>query len=172
MDLLEERTPPRRAPRNRVRLLKFAIWIPWLGAILAGYMGAEKVVLNPWFFFESRISVDEPGRYVIYYSVLFLLLIGTPLFGRRGSCHLFCWMSPFMISGRKISRLARIPRLKLKAKASDCTSCGICTKKCPMSLDVAAMAREGEMENMDCILCGECVDNCPRGALSYSYNFT
>lgn len=167
MDLLEERIHPRRAPLNRVRYVKFVIWAPWLGAIAAGYLSAESLSLNPWFFFESRVSVDEPARYVIYYGVLFLLLVGTPLFGRRGSCHLFCWMSPFMILGKTLSRLAKLPRLRLRARGAACLSCGACTKNCPMGLNVQGMVASDRMEHRDCILCGECADACPSGAILF-----
>ncbi|NCC56721.1 MAG: 4Fe-4S dicluster domain-containing protein, partial [Synergistales bacterium] len=44
----------------------------------------------------------------------------------------------------------------------------LCTKNCPMSLDVNAMVRSGDMFSPECISCGACVDVCPKKVISFS----
>jgi len=90
--------------------------------------------------------------------------------GRRTMCHSICWMAPFMIISRKLSNLVRWSALRLKTDTTECTSCGTCTRNCPMSLEVQEMVDRSYMESAECILCGQCVDNCPHGVIRYSFS--
>lgn len=40
---------------------------------------------------------------------------------------------------------------------------------CPMSLDVEALVRKGDITDNDCILCGKCIDTCKRGTIEYAW---
>ncbi len=60
--------------------------------------------------------------------------------------------------------------LRLVADASACSDCKVCTKDCPMSLDVNPWCGVEEMENSECILCGTCVDNCSKSAIRFSFS--
>jgi Fe-S-cluster-containing hydrogenase component 2 len=48
-------------------------------------------------------------------------------------------------------------------------SCRKCNKACPMSLDIANMVNNENMENTECILCGECTKTCRFGAVKRVY---
>jgi len=107
--------------------------------------------------------------------ILFLVIIGgiaciSIFAGKRGFCHYFCWMAPFMIIGRKIRNIGRWPSLGIKAQAEKCIDCKSCSKNCPMSLDVNSMVKNQHMENIECILCGTCIDICPKKVINYSFN--
>ena len=39
-----------------------------------------------------------------------------------------------------------------------CTSCNLCTRKCPQGIDVASMEK---VKHVDCTLCGDCLYACP-----------
>ena len=116
-------------------------------------------------------SEDRPimFAYFIYYIVIALFVGLAVLVGRRAGCHTICWMAPFMILGRWIRNRAGWPSLQLEADASACANCMLCTKQCPMSLDVNAMVQQEQMENAECILCGTCVDHCSQNAIRYSF---
>jgi polyferredoxin len=103
---------------------------------------------------------------LVIVSLLVVLVVTT---GRRGFCHYACWISPFMIVGRKISNTVGLPGLRLIADPDLCIDCKKCTDICPMSLDVNALVKRGSMEDSECNLCGECVDSCPKGVLSYRF---
>ncbi len=164
------------APINNQRLehprdwLKWAIWIPWVIsiALTAFFAGGYKTVD---FFYQTQygISVTHPLGYVIYYGVLTLFITVALLTGRRGACHQICWMSPFMILGRKVSNQLHLPSLRLSAEPSRCVECHSCTKHCAMSLDVTSMVKANHLENPECILCGTCVDTCKQSAIRFTF---
>lgn len=158
--------PHRGGWRN---LVKYLIWVPWLAFLCWALLRAPSLTVD--FLYETGhgVSVAEPMAYVMYYGVLLLVLLPGLLSGRRAFCHLFCWMAPFMVLGRKASGLLRLPSLRLKSAPEQCTGCGSCTRTCPMSLPVAQMAASGKMEHSECILCGACVDGCPKGILRYRF---
>lgn len=162
----------KRAKGGKRNWIKYFIWVPWIitiALIFISKSGAKRLD----FTYQTRygISISEPGAYIIYYIVVALFVILTFAAGRRAGCHYICWMSPFMIIGTKIKNKLKYPSLHLESDKGNCINCKLCTKKCPMSLDVDEMVREGCMENAECILCGECVDTCSRGAIRYEFKF-
>lgn len=48
-----------------------------------------------------------------------------------------------------------------------CNKCGLCTKKCPYSINIASVDK---VKCVDCTLCGECISACNKNALSFSGN--
>jgi polyferredoxin len=168
-DLVE---PINRRLVNRPKLdwIKWLIWVPWISLIvwLFGRAGGLSR-LNFFYLTESGISVDEPAKYIVYYVVLLLFGGLAIAVGRRAGCHTICWMAPFMILGRAIRNRFGWASLQLAADAAACTNCKVCSKSCPMSLDVNAMVQLEQMENAECILCGECVDHCAKGAIRYQF---
>ena len=156
---------------GRFDWIKWGIWIPWIGIIAAmailagGYRTVDLLYLT-----ESGISVDEPVKYALYYTVVGIVVALSLTAGRRSFCHYGCWMAPFMIAGRSVRNALKLPALRLKADAEKCAGCKKCTSNCPMSLDVHGMVKRGIMENSECILCGTCIDGCPKGVISYSFS--
>ena len=104
---------------------------------------------------------------MVYGIVVMVIYLFALLTGKRGMCHSFCWMAPFMVIGEKLADLLHIPRFRLKAKPDDCVSCGKCSMKCPMSLNIAEMVKSGSTDSTECINCLECVDECPKKAISF-----
>ena len=155
---------------KRLNWIKWAIWVLWIGVIVTGFIVAGGFhQVDPLHLTESGISVDAPQKYIIYYIVI-AIVFGLAVFvGRRTFCHAGCWMSPFMILGRKLRNAANTPALRLTAETEKCTNCKKCTRNCPMSLDVNAMVQSGNMENAECILCGKCIDNCPESVIRYAF---
>ncbi len=49
------------------------------------------------------------------------------------------------------------PLLRIKRDAATCNGCGVCTQKCPYSIDVKNMTT---VKHIDCTLCGNCVSSC------------
>ncbi len=58
-------------------------------------------------------------------------------------------------------------RRPLYLEADKCTSCGLCTKVCPMELNPAGMKDEGVLTHGDCLKCSKCVVACTKGALCF-----
>jgi ferredoxin-type protein NapH len=151
--------------------IKWLIWIPWIGAIafLAVRAGGYRKVD---FFYQTThgLSIGDFQSLIVYYLILFLLIVlPALLFGRRSFCHHLCWMAPFMILGRVARNMFGWSSLILQADPETCTHCHICTKRCPMSLPIEEMVKDGILENRECILCGTCVDVCKKGALAFHW---
>lgn len=156
---------------NKYNWIRYIIWVPWIGIIIyisvtAG--GYERV--NFLYQTEYGISVTSLQALTMYFLVVILTIILSLSIGKRAVCHYVCWMSPFMIAGRKLRNFFKWPSLRLKAEKDKCKNCFKCTKVCPMSLDVNQMVKSASMENPECILCGSCVDNCPDNIIKYSFS--
>lgn len=160
----------KRTKGGKRNWIKYFIWTPWIISIIIIFISSSRVkVVNVFYQTYHGISIAEPAAYIIYYSVVGLIVILSFVGGKRAFCHYVCWMAPFMIIGNKINTLLRLPSLKLSADKDKCIKCGLCNKSCAMSLNVSEMVQKGSMENSECILCGGCVDNCPKGVIKYSF---
>lgn len=158
---------------------KYLVWAPWLGLLLGGLavhlFSATGVEWAPWWQpGQGETSMDEGiGFLVVLAGNLFIELIVLSVFfilsltlGARGGCHNICWMSPFLILGRKIGNALRIPAIRLKAESERCIHCGKCNAACPPGIPVQSLVERRHTEHAECILCGECVDVCPKDVLS------
>lgn len=159
-----------KAPRQGIRnYIKYIIWMVWIITIVFCFINQKKELSLDFFYqTDHGISVANIYAYVIYYGVIFLVFIPAVVFGKRVFCHYFCWMAPFMVIGTKVRNILHLPGLHIKAQKDQCISCNKCNQKCPMSLSVSQMAKQGRITSAECIQCGECIDNCPRKVLYYS----
>lgn len=160
-----------RVRRRWASWIKYAIWGPWLIliatlAIRSGGLTRVEFTYETW----HGISVSSWQALIVLALVVALVTGLALLVGRRGFCHTVCWIAPFMILGRIIRDRLRLPGLRLRANPSACISCGMCTRGCPMSLDVQAMVAEGSMTNRECILCAGCADRCPKDVISLRFS--
>ena len=163
----------KRAPRKRLRWIKWAIWLPWIGLIAATVVGAGGYArVNPTYQIDGGLTLlqENPPWFAVYYFILALFLLPAIVLGRRSACHTLCWMAPFMILGRKVRNVLRWPALRLTADEESCINCQRCTQACPMSLEVNDLVHQESMEHVDCILCGECADTCPKDVIHYTFS--
>jgi len=177
MQEIVEPLNPRPVTGKKIDWIKWLIWLPWVSLIvfLAMRAGGYRTI-DLLYHTQGGISVaGSPDRpiiiaYVIYYFVIALFIGLAVVVGRRAGCHSVCWMAPFMILGRWMRNRSAWPALRLAADASACKDCKLCSRNCPMSLDVNAMVQTGQMEDAECILCGTCVDNCDKNAIRFSFS--
>lgn len=151
---------------KKAKVTKFIIWVPWLMAILSGFIVAGGVSgINLLYKTKYGISVHSIYGYIVYLPII-LLFYGLSLaLGKRGTCHTVCWMAPFMILGSRFGKLLKIPYWGLSADAEKCIGCQRCNKTCSMSLDIMTMVQNNQCLHDDCIQCGACVDVCPKKAI-------
>ncbi len=155
---------------RRLNVIKYFIWVPWLGSIIAGFItaGGPKLV-DPIYCTDYGISISRLNGVVIYFLVVALIVVLSLTLGKRAFCHCGCWMAPFMVLGSLLKEKLRIPGLRLTAEPCKCTGCKACEKQCPMSLPVSEMARSGKPFSTECVLCGNCADRCAKGALQMHF---
>lgn len=162
--------PSKQGWRNKIKFVIWAIWI--LAVVVTFILGKNNVTINFFYMTDHGVSITEIYNYIIYYGVIFLLLIPALIHGRRTACHYICWMAPFMIIGSKVGQFLHVPQLHIEANKSKCISCKICSRVCPMGLDVEKMVAEGTNSKCsECIQCGACVDNCSKKVLKYSFKW-
>lgn len=142
------------------------IFVPLISEIHSS--GGLKTI-DLFYHTDHGISIAGEGAYVIYLVQIAFITLFAILAGKRGFCHYFCPIAVMPIIGRKIRNLIRWPALHLSADSERCTACGICSKDCPMGLDVRTMVERRRMEHTECILCGCCVAACPSQAISFSF---
>jgi ferredoxin-type protein NapH len=151
-------------------LVKWFIWVPWMASIVWAFWQAGGINnVNPLYKIDHGVSVSRSWMYLIYYAVVLIFVVLSITIGKRAACHSVCWMSPFMILGRKLRNTFNTPALMIRTDPTKCITCKRCEKSCPMSLNVSEMALSGRFEHSECILCGECVDICPKHALCYGF---
>lgn len=105
-------------------------------------------------------SGDEHGILTVLYLVIGLLVLG--LFVDRAWCKYACPLGAILGIFGKLG-LSRITR-----NEEACISCNLCSKNCPMSIDVA---KKKQVNLLDCNTCLTCVDVCPvEGAIDLKMN--
>jgi polyferredoxin len=162
---------------KRMDWIKWFIWAPWVIAIFAlVYLAGGFNQVDLIFGTVKGISVaGDDSRpityaYIIYYLVVLFFLVPALFFGRRAGCHALCWMSPFMILGRKLRNIGRWYSIRLLADPVSCKDCLRCNDNCPMSLDVNAMVKTGRIENSECIFCLNCIDSCQHCTIRWTFS--
>lgn len=152
-------------------LIKWLLWTPWIIAIVVvAFRKGGYDSIDPFYGTTHGFSLGNIYTAIAYMAVLALVLGSFFVAGRRSFCHHICWIAPFMILGRKVRNMLKIPSLKLIETKNDCVNCHLCTKNCPMSLDVEHMVLNSKMENAECILCGSCADVCRKECIQLKFN--
>ncbi|MFP4364388.1 MAG: 4Fe-4S dicluster domain-containing protein [Spirochaetia bacterium] len=129
--------------------------------------GIQAVQLG--YFTEHGFSTTDLHSLIVYTLVVLLFFILSLILGKRGACHTIYWIAPFMVLGKKLGSIGKIPSLTLKTDPNACVSCRRCDSACPMSLNVSVLVKDGRLTHSDCILCGNCVDTCAKGAIKFSW---
>ena len=75
----------------------------------------------------------------------------------------YIWPLLIITAGGYILEVARMDRVRpdpvhITRNTDTCTSCGLCSEKCPQGIDVASMEK---VTHTDCNLCGDCLHACP-----------
>jgi polyferredoxin len=138
-----------------LRYVKYLV-LAWAvgGSAYFGYMVFRD--FDPW---SALLNIAEfsftPGIVVLAITLVASFFIERPW------CRYACPL------GAASGILGKVSPVYLKREASACTSCKICTKACPMGLDVHTATT---ITSVDCISCLECVGACPRdGALEVKF---
>lgn len=159
-------------PLKRVRFLaviKYALWGAWVAAVFGIALATGGWTrFEPLYMTESGVSVTEAGNLITYFLLVGLTLAPAAL-GRRGFCHYFCPFGVWGIVAEKIGHALHVPRISLIADPAKCTSCGSCSKACPMQLPVDKMVAAEQMRTTECFMCETCADVCPKKAIRLGF---
>jgi polyferredoxin len=134
-----------------LRLLKYVVLV-WAvgGAAVYGILVFRDY--DPW---AALLNLTELSLGVGT-AVLGVILVAS-LFVERPWCRYACPL------GAATGLVSKLSPVYLRREASACKACAICSRSCPMGLNVHEVTT---IKNQDCIGCLECVEDCPReGAL-------
>ena len=160
----------RRVRVKRLAWIKYGVWGFWLAALLYFFRRAGGIqAVHFGYETEGGLSVASVPGLISYTMVVLAFFLISLAAGRRAGCHSLCWMAPFMIIGRRLGLVLRVPSLRIKTNPESCVSCGLCTSACPMSLEVETLVKTGSITDNNCILCGRCIAACQKNSLSWSW---
>ncbi|HEC94478.1 MAG TPA: 4Fe-4S binding protein [Thermoplasmatales archaeon] len=97
-----------------------------------------------------------PNQFFPVALVVFILFVFLIISSGRGWCKYFCPLGALLAPFNKISLL------QVYVDKEKCIHCNVCSKVCPMGIDVPNMERSTE-----CIMCGKCIDVCPQKIIKY-----
>ena len=153
---------------NWFRMIAVGVWVV---IMIATVIAAATVPrLDPMHPGAGKFATSEI-RYVLpYIPVVIFMFLFVYLFGRRGFCHRGCWINPIIAAGNRLGRVLHTPSLHVRINdAENCTACKLCTKVCPMSIDVYEHVRENTPLPAQCVQCGWCNDTCSKDIFSFSF---
>ena len=85
----------KRVRGGRYDWIKWFIWVPWIGIIVAfAVLAGGFHTVEPLFQTRYGISISEPTAYIIFYMVVGVITALSLVVGRRAFCHYGCWMAP------------------------------------------------------------------------------
>jgi ferredoxin-type protein NapH len=159
-------------PLKKIRFLpvvKYALWAAWVAAVIG--IAVSKggwTSFQPLYMTENGVSVTEAGNLITYFMLLGLTLAPAAL-GRRGFCRYLCPFGVWLIVAEKLGHALHVPRIVLRADSAKCTSCGSCSKACPMQLPVTEMVAAEKMRTTECFMCETCADVCPKRSIAVGF---
>lgn len=155
---------------HKLNWIKMAVFVPWL--LLFVYLALSAGGFKQVEFGYKRafgVSLTATAEWAMYLMTVALVVLVALFSGKRGFCHILCWVSPFMILGGKIRNVLGIPSVRLVTSPELCDSCESCSRDCPMSLPLQDLVPKGQIDHPECTLCLTCVSSCKRGVLKLSF---
>ncbi len=108
--------------------------------------------VDPW---AGIINIIELGVTIGF--VVFIVVVLASLIGDRVWCRYLCPL------GAIIGIVGKIGFMRVQREPDKCINCKLCTRKCPMHIQVHA---KGRVLSSECNSCLNCVNVCPSpGAL-------
>lgn len=132
------------------KYLKYSRYIILIGALTVG--GLFLFPGRVWHNFSQLVK----GRVLIDATFYFLIVLGIlSLFTKRFFCRYCCTF------GAKLGLYSLLRPITIN-KDDSCVSCKICSKECPMYIEVDKI---NSLVNPNCINCFKCVECCPNNSL-------
>lgn len=110
----------------------------------------------------NLIMVGEVFVRMIVITTLVAILLGI-IYNQRAWC-LICPMGTLAHFAAKMGHLNG-KRKDIRFIKGKCVDCKVCTKSCPIHIEVHRYKQEGRVTDPDCLKCGTCIETCPKKSL-------
>lgn len=145
------------------KYLKYIKYIIIVLLIILWTLNITTDSLSPWNVFgiySSYKAWTDFTSLLTFGGLLLLLIMISSLFIERLFCKYFCPL------GGVFAIISKIRLYNIKKNSSKCVNCNLCTKKCPMKIDVNNETNiYGKVKSGECIDCFKCIDSCNLKAL-------
>lgn len=128
----------------------------FLGLLMGGF------TVQIFIAWGSIVAVGAVFVRMIIITTLLAILLGT-IFNQRT----WCTICPMGTMAHYVARIKSINR-RIKHVTFDtqkCVDCKICSKNCPIGIDVLKHKENGKVTHADCLKCQVCVERCPKNSL-------
>ena len=104
----------------------------------------------------------------VFLRMIIITTLLTLVLGLIYKPRTWCTFCPMGTMAYFVSKLPFLkPRIKqIQFNKEACVNCNICSKKCPININVSSFKTEGVVSDPNCLKCGVCVAKCPKKALS------
>jgi ferredoxin len=107
---------------------------------------------DPWAAFSHIYKGQEMINEFAIGTIVLVITVIASLFISRFFCKYLC------PAGALYALISKISPMKIVRDTKKCVNCGICTKNCPMDIEVHEAEK---VKSSECITCSMCVDVCP-----------
>lgn len=104
---------------------------------------------------------------VVFVRMIIITTLITIILGFLYNQRTWCMICPMGTMAHYVTKL-KLVKGKFKYIAfrkEKCVDCKICTKSCPIGIDVLSHKNIGKVVDVDCLKCKVCIEKCPKKAL-------
>jgi polyferredoxin len=110
-------------------------------------------------------DLTEIGK--VFVRMILITTVITIILGITYNHRTWCVICPMGSMAHFVTKMmAKRSKIKnvtfIKEK---CVNCNLCTKSCPMGLDVLSYKEPGQVTNADCLKCNVCINKCPKKSI-------
>ncbi|NCC85538.1 MAG: 4Fe-4S binding protein, partial [Clostridia bacterium] len=150
-------------PQSADRILRYGKYLVLILTVAMAWLTGTLwfAAFDPWTAYGHLISFEELlTSYWIGLIILILSIVGS-FFYERFFCKYLCPL------GALNAVIGRLSRFSVRRDPEACIDCSLCSRACPVNLDVE---HANSIRSAECLSCGKCVAACPReGALGFTF---
>lgn len=110
-------------------------------------------------------NIDAVGT--VFVRMILITTVISIILGTVYNQRTWCTICPMGTMASYVARLKHVnKRVKhVKFKDQTCVNCKVCSRNCPMGIDVLEHKNTGKVTHPDCLKCEICIKKCPKKAL-------
>lgn len=104
----------------------------------------------------------------VFVRMILITTLLTIILGLIYKPRTWCTFCPMGTLAYFVSKLqsSKLRGNQIRFNREACINCNLCSKNCPINIDVLGFKAEGSVADPNCLKCGVCVAKCPKKALS------